>query len=98
MFDKIRDWWGRQPVIVRDVTERAGKSFFQGFSAGSLIFTAIEHGAIRLTDIEWLDGLNMGGGMAIFSVVTSALSWKRSNNGTASLSKGVVAADVPPKA
>lgn len=80
--------WLRHPFIA-DALERAGKSFAQGWAVGSAIFTVAADGVIRLTDIAWVEGLNVGGGMLVASILTSLLSYKRGGSGTASLAKCV---------
>lgn len=84
----LKQFWDTHPFVV-DTAERAGKSALQGFVVGSAIFTAVDGAAIALTTIQWLDGLNVGGGMAVASLITSLLSYKRGNRGTASLTKAV---------
>ena len=75
--------------FIQDTAERAGKSALQGFVVGSAIFTAAEGGQIALTTIQWLDGLNVAGGMAVASLIASLLSYRRGYRGTASLTKAV---------
>lgn len=75
--------------FVLDAAERAGKSALQGFVVGTGIFTATEGTAIALTNIQWAVGLNVAGGMAIASIITSLLSYRRGPGGTASATKVV---------
>lgn len=80
--------WLKSPFVA-DALERAGKSFLQGWAVGSAIFTVAADGVLRLTDIAWVEGLNVGGGMLVASILTSLLSYKRGGSGTASLVKAV---------
>lgn len=80
--------WLRSPFFA-DLAERAGKSFLQGWAVGSAIFTVAADGVLRLTDIAWVDGLDVGGWMLVASVVTSLMSYRRGNPGTASVTHAV---------
>lgn len=77
--------WLRSPFFA-DLAERAGKSGIQGFITGSALQLS---GVIDLRMIDWGSGLAIGGGMMLASILTSLLSYKRGNAGTASITHAV---------
>ena len=77
--------WLRSPFLA-DLGERAGKSGIQGFIVGSAVEFS---GIVDLRMIDWGSGLAIGGGMMLASILTSLLSYKRGNAGTASITHAV---------
>lgn len=75
-----RDYW-------LDTAERAIKTFVQGLLA---YFTA---GAIDVLSADWGEALTVAGTAAFLSLLTSLLSLKLGNSGTASATDAVVTAE-----
>ncbi len=86
-MDAIKRWL-RSPFFA-DLAERGVKSAIQGFAVGSAVEFS---GVVDLRLIDWSGGLAIGGGMLLASILTSLLSYKRGNVGTASMTTAVEAA------
>jgi hypothetical protein len=67
-----------------DATERAIKSFAQG-----VLTVFIVGGAFNAFHADWGNALGVGLGAAVLSYLTSLLSFKFGNSGTASLTTAV---------
>lgn len=77
--------WLKSPFVA-DAGERAGKSGIQGFIVGSAVEFS---GIVDLRMIDWGGGLAIAGGMFLASILTSILSYRRGNHGTASMTYAV---------
>lgn len=71
------------PPFVSDSLERATKSFAQG------VLATFGAGALDVLHADWGNALSLGAGAAVLSVLTSLLSVKFGNSGTASLTTAV---------
>jgi hypothetical protein len=69
------------PVFVKDLTERAVKTFAQ------TAVTALGSDAVNILSVDWETVLGLGGGAALLSVLTSLASYKAADTGTASAVK-----------
>jgi hypothetical protein len=77
--------WLKSPFVA-DAGERAVKSAAQGLAVGGAFDLT---GSVAFTDIDWSHGLNFAAGMFVASILTSLLSYKRGNQGTASMTSAV---------
>ena len=71
------------PPFVADAAERAVKSFAQG------VLATFGAGALDVLNADWGSALSLGAGAAVLSVLTSLLSVRFGNSGTASLTSAV---------
>lgn len=72
-------------LFWQDLAERAGKTFVQGILA---VLTV--QGVSSALEVNWPDALAVSGTAALVSVLTSLLSFKFGNTGTASATTAVV--------
>lgn len=77
--------------FLKDLIERAVKTAAQSLLA---YFTA---GAVDVVTADWGEALTIAGTATLISVLTSLLSLKLGNSGTASMTHAVVLADDPGK-
>lgn len=72
---------------VKDIAERAVKTFAGGFIIGANLPGAAVN--VAISDIDWVAGIDFGAGTLVVSLLFSAASLKRGNPGTASLTSAV---------
>jgi hypothetical protein len=75
---------------IRDLAERTGRSFVQGFTL-AVLGPAVTSGTLDITTVNWGSGLDFGLGMALLTVITAIGAQPFGNPTTASILKSPVA-------
>ena len=81
-------------ATVKDIGERAVKTFAGGFIVGAHLIDAatglaVGQGTVAFSDIDWAGGFDVGSGTLVLSILFSLWSLRRGNPGTASLTTAV---------
>ncbi|WP_100466655.1 holin [Mycobacteroides abscessus] len=85
--------WAKDAAI--DTVERAVKTFAGGFIVGAeLLQVGLDvltgQGAVAFSEIDWTQGLDVGAGTTVASLIFSVASIKLGKRGTASATNAVV--------